>query len=117
MTCPYCRTENQAGATRCAACTSWMVETPPAREWLRAREGKLIAGVCRGLANRFALPVAALRLAFVLSILLGGWGLVVYLALWIAMPATSRPAAPAGSLAGRPTGPGPQDPTSRQAAC
>jgi phage shock protein C len=116
MTCPYCRTENQAGATRCAACTSWMVDTPPTREWVRAREGKLIAGVCRGLANRFALPVAPLRLAFVLSILLGGWGLVAYLALWIAMPATARPAAPPGSLEGRPTSPGPQDPTTRQAA-
>ena len=40
MICPYCRTENAAGATRCAACTSWMVERPPARTGpARARVG------------------------------------------------------------------------------
>jgi phage shock protein C len=86
MLCPYCRTENAPGAIRCAACTSWMVERPPAREWTRAREGRVIGGVCRGLANRFALPIAAVRLVFLLSIVLGGWGLLVYVALWIAMP-------------------------------
>lgn len=86
MLCPYCRTENQPGSTRCAACTSWMVDPPPVREWTRATQGRMIAGVCRGLANRFGIPVAAVRLAFALSVLFGGWGLVVYAALWIAMP-------------------------------
>ena len=87
MLCPYCRTENAVGATRCAACTSWMVERlPPARDWTRAREGRLVAGVSRGLANRFGIPCAAVRLIFLLSILFGGWGLIAYVALWIAMP-------------------------------
>jgi phage shock protein C len=86
MICPYCRTENAAGATRCAACTSWMVERPPARDWTRAREGRLIAGIARGLSHRFGVPCAAIRLVFLLSILFGGWGLLVYVALWIAMP-------------------------------
>ncbi len=86
MICPYCKTENQHGAVKCSACGSWMVDYPPVREWLRAREGRMIAGVCRGLANRFGLPVAALRFAFLLSLVLGGWGLIVYVALWIAMP-------------------------------
>ncbi|HEY6097778.1 MAG TPA: PspC domain-containing protein [Anaeromyxobacter sp.] len=86
MICPYCRTENAPGAVRCAACTSWMTERPPAREWTRAREGAWIAGVASGFAKRFGLPVAAVRLAFVLGTLLGFWGLVVYVALWILMP-------------------------------
>lgn len=86
MLCPYCRTENAAGATRCAACTSWMVDPPPVREWTRARSGRLIAGVARGLANRFGMPIAAARLVFLLSVLFGGWGILVYIALWIAMP-------------------------------
>jgi phage shock protein PspC (stress-responsive transcriptional regulator) len=84
--CPYCRTENLAGATRCAACTTWMVDRPPLRDWTRAREGRLIAGVARGLADRFGLPCAAVRLVFLLSILFGGWGILAYVALWIAMP-------------------------------
>jgi phage shock protein PspC (stress-responsive transcriptional regulator) len=86
MICPWCRTENLPGATKCAACASWMVERPPVREWARAREQRLVAGVCRGLANRFGAPVAALRLLFIASLLLGGWGLLAYVALWIAMP-------------------------------
>jgi phage shock protein C len=106
MICPYCKTENRDGAVKCAACASWMVDYPPVREWYRAREGKLIAGVCRGLANRFGIPVAALRVAFILSLLLGGGGLIVYVALWIAMPlpphveivrATPPPTAPSPS--------------------
>jgi phage shock protein C len=101
MICPYCRTENQPGATRCAACTTWMVESPPVREWLRAREGRMIAGVCRGLASRFGLPVAAVRLGFLASVLLGGWGILAYAILWIAMPLppkASQPATPPEGL-------------------
>jgi phage shock protein C len=86
MICPYCRTENAAGAIRCAACTSWMVDRRPVRDWTRPREGRFIAGVARGLSERFGVPCAAVRLAFLLSILLGGWGIVAYVALWIAMP-------------------------------
>ncbi len=86
MICPYCRTENAPGAVRCAACTSWMTEHPPRREWFRAREGRMIGGVARGLSNRFGVPCAAIRLVFLLSILFGGWGVLAYVALWIAMP-------------------------------
>ncbi len=100
MLCPYCRTENAPGAIRCAACTSWMVDRPPAREWVRAREGKMIAGVCRGLASHFGFPVAAVRLAFALTLLLGGWGLVAYVVLWIVMPQEPAPAPTA--IVGRP---------------
>ncbi len=92
-TCPYCKTDNKLGAVKCAACGSWISERPPVREWERAREGKMIAGVCRGLANRFELPVAALRVAFLLTMLFGaGLGLLVYLAFWIAMPLEAAPA-------------------------
>jgi phage shock protein C len=86
MICPYCRTENAPGATRCAACTSWMTERPTAREWTRARDGAWLGGVASGLAKRFGLSVVAVRLAFVLATLLGLWGLVVYVALWVLMP-------------------------------
>lgn len=107
MLCPYCRTENAPGATRCAHCTSWMTQPPPAREWTRAREGAWLGGVARGLANRFALPPAAVRLAFVVAALVGGWGVVVYLAMWILMPqeplALPASSAPAPADAGRPS--------------
>ena len=102
MICPYCRSENEAGAVRCRACTSWVAEPVPQREWLRARQGKMVAGVCRGLSSRFGIPIAVTRLAFVLSVIFGGWGVLLYLALWIAMPLEPLPA---GQAAPAPPGP------------
>lgn len=105
MNCPYCRTENEPGAVRCRHCTSWIEASPRGREWYRAREGKMIAGVCRGLSDRFGAPVAALRLIFVLSVLLGGWGIILYVALWIAMPRLPEPNAPGANEAATPAPP------------
>ncbi len=101
MICPYCRTENAPGAVRCAACTSWMTERPPQRDWLRAREGRLIGGVARGLSNRFGVPCAAVRLVFLLSVLFGGWGVLAYVALWIAMPLEPMAALPVTAAPGQ----------------
>ena len=81
--CPYCRTENQPGGSRCAHCTSWIGIR---REWTRARHDAMLGGVCRGIANHLGIPVAAVRLAFLIGLLCGGWGLLFYLFLWIAMP-------------------------------
>ena len=91
MICPFCRTENKPGAVKCAACGSWMTEGPPVREWVRPRAGRMIGGVCRGLADRFGLPVAALRIAFLLSLFLWGGGFLVYVACWIGMPSAPLP--------------------------
>jgi phage shock protein C len=109
MICPYCRTDNKDGAVKCAACGSWMTAQPPVREWIRPRGGRIIAGVCRGLADRFGLPVAALRIAFLLSLFVWGGGLVVYLACWIGMPnAPEAPKVPAQPPAPAPQGNGGQ---------
>ena len=64
MNCPYCRSETAPGAIRCPHCTSWIhEERRPVREWERARTGRWLGGVARGLASRFGIPVAALRLS------------------------------------------------------
>jgi phage shock protein PspC (stress-responsive transcriptional regulator) len=52
----------------------------------RPREGKMIAGVCAGLAERFGWNVNVVRLLFVLSCLLPGPQFVIYLVLWVIMP-------------------------------
>jgi phage shock protein C len=110
MICPYCRTENAPGATRCAACTSWMTQPPPAREWTRARDGRWLGGVARGLANRFGLSTVAIRLAFILATVFGGWGLVIYVALWIVMPQEPLLLPPPASTIVQTQGAGPQPP-------
>jgi phage shock protein C len=52
----------------------------------RPRTGKLIAGVCAGIADRYGWDANMVRLAFVLSCLLPGPQFVVYLARWALMP-------------------------------
>lgn len=55
---------------------------------VRPRNGKLIAGVCAALANRFGLPKFLLRLGFIVFGLVGV-GELVYIALWIIIPKES----------------------------
>ncbi|MEV4645987.1 PspC domain-containing protein [Saccharopolyspora sp. NPDC049426] len=52
----------------------------------RPRNGKMIAGVCAGLAHRFGLPVFLVRLAFVISCVLPGPQFILYIVLWILLP-------------------------------
>jgi phage shock protein PspC (stress-responsive transcriptional regulator) len=53
----------------------------------RPRRGKLIAGVCAGLARRFDVSPTLVRVLFVISCVLPGPQVLLYLALWILMPA------------------------------
>jgi phage shock protein PspC (stress-responsive transcriptional regulator) len=52
----------------------------------RPQHGKVIAGVCAGLAERFGWNANVVRLLFVLSCLLPGPQFVIYIVLWILMP-------------------------------
>ncbi|GAA4815362.1 hypothetical protein GCM10023353_21200 [Tomitella cavernea] len=46
----------------------------------------MIAGVCGGIAENFGWNVSTVRLVFVLSCLLPGPQVLLYLVLWIVMP-------------------------------
>ena len=57
----------------------------------RDLDHKMFSGVCAGLGRQFGISVTALRIAFVIAAFLGGWGILIYLALWVIMPpGTSR---------------------------
>lgn len=53
---------------------------------VRPSRGRLIAGVCAGLADRFGIKPWQMRALFVLSCLLPGPQVLLYVALWIIMP-------------------------------
>ena len=52
----------------------------------RPRTGRVIGGVCAGIARRFGWSPTAVRVAFVLSCLLPGPQFVIYIAMWIIVP-------------------------------
>ena len=60
--------------------------TPRTRSLTRPRHGRMIAGVCAGLAERFGWSVFLVRLLFLLSIVIPGSQVLVYIVLWILMP-------------------------------
>ena len=68
---------------------------------VRPEQDRVIAGVCSGIARRFGLSSGTVRLLFVLSMLLPGPQILVYLAGWILIPSESRGGGP-----GYRTGPG-----------
>lgn len=53
---------------------------------VRPREGRVLAGVAAGLADRFGVSRTTMRLLFVLSMLLPGPQILIYLVLWIIIP-------------------------------
>jgi phage shock protein PspC (stress-responsive transcriptional regulator) len=54
----------------------------------RRREGRMVAGVCTGLAEYFGFPVAAVRVGFVVAALpfFAFLGALVYLVSWAVVP-------------------------------
>lgn len=57
----------------------------------RPRTGRVIAGVCAGLARRFGWNANIVRLIFILSILLPGPQVIIYVIMWIVIPSDPLP--------------------------
>jgi phage shock protein PspC (stress-responsive transcriptional regulator) len=53
---------------------------------VRPREGRWIAGVCAGIADRFGLSRGLVRVLFVLSLILPGPQILAYVLLWVLIP-------------------------------
>lgn len=72
-------------------------EVPPtakaetARQLYRHLRQRMLGGVASGLAHHLAVDVVAVRLLFILSVFLfAGYGIVIYLILWISVPGNDQ---------------------------
>ena len=87
--CPYCSELIKTEAIKCRYCGSMLTEKRTSTGyWYRVNRGKKIAGVCTGIAREFNSEklIIPLRLFFVLSTILYGFGLIIYIVLWLIMP-------------------------------
>jgi signal transduction histidine kinase len=58
----------------------------------REREGRLLGGVCTGLARHLGVDPLLVRVVFVAAAAAGGFGVGVYALLWLLLPEGSNPA-------------------------
>jgi phage shock protein C len=70
---------------------------PPLR---RAVDGRMLAGVCAGIADYLAVDVTIVRVAFAVFAFLGGAGVPAYLACLLLIPEEGSDQSIAGSLLG-----------------
>ena len=52
----------------------------------RSRTARVIAGICGGLGEYFNIDPVIFRIVFIVLSLGGGFGIVLYLIMWVAVP-------------------------------
>jgi phage shock protein C len=56
------------------------------KKLVRKTDGRMVAGVAAGIADYFAIDVALVRVLLVITAIFGGFGLVLYIVMWILVP-------------------------------
>jgi len=65
-----------------------LAQSRTTRRLYRRRDGRLVAGVAAGLSDHLGVDVLLLRVGFVVTIVLGGLGVLLYGAFWAVVPQT-----------------------------
>lgn len=102
MACSGCGEQVVTGARFCSVCGTGVAQAPLAPPpppmaqhglarivdgMYRPREGRMVAGVCAGVALRYGWDPTLVRVVLVLSALLGvGVPVLAYLVAWVVMP-------------------------------
>jgi phage shock protein C len=69
---------------------------------VRSRKGRMVAGVCAGVAEYSGLDVTLVRvIVAVVSVLTAGAGVLAYLAAWVIIPAEGEKTSIAQDIAGK----------------
>src|SRR3954463_10911937 len=61
-------------------------DAPPTPRLVRRRHGRMIAGVCQGVADHFRIDPLLVRIGFVVTAFFGGAGAIAYVAAWLLLP-------------------------------
>jgi len=72
--------------------------TSPELTLRRPQEGRMVAGVAAGIAERFDIPVGVVRVGFVVLSFFGGFGVLAYLVGWLLIPEEGSDSPIAGTL-------------------
>ncbi len=68
----------------------------------RPRDGRMLAGVCAGVADYFGLDVTLVRVIWaVVSVITGGAGVLAYLVAWIIIPDEGQKSSIAENMVGK----------------
>jgi hypothetical protein len=84
--CPYCFEEIKSEAVKCRFCKSLIIDQVSPKTWYRNLPGRKLLGVASMLASNTRLPVLAWQVGFIITTLIHGIGLVIYLAVWALTP-------------------------------
>jgi len=69
---------------------------------VRSRKGRMVAGICAGIAGYSGLDVTLVRvIVTVVSVITGGTGALVYLATWMIIPGEGEQTSIAQDLLGK----------------
>lgn len=63
-----------------------MNDNLPYKKLYRSRKNSIIAGICGGMGDYFAIDPTWIRLIFIIFFFVGGSAFLVYLLLWFLMP-------------------------------
>jgi phage shock protein C len=79
-----------------------MRDASAAKVLVRSRDGRMLAGVCAGVAGYFGLDVTLVRVIWaVIAVITGGVGVLAYLVAWIIIPDEGPKSPVAGNIPGQ----------------
>jgi len=61
-------------------------ETKEIRRVYRSRKGRMLGGVCGGIAEYFGIDPVLVRLLFIMLFFMGFTGIIIYLVAWLLIP-------------------------------